>query len=109
MKRKFYTDISSLVQKSTMSGPLDPIIDNLHDVLAVSMRLLDSAYRNGAAILSGTLLSNEVSKLLPGKLAARRLGPVQQRQVAQIPRRIFRELVIFARLVVRRRQSNAPD
>ena len=98
MKRKFYTDISSLVQKSTISGPLDRIIDNLDDVLAVFVGLPDSVNRNGEAILSRTLSSNEASNLLPGELAARRLGPVQQRQVAQTLRRIFRELVILRRI-----------
>ena len=98
MKRKFYTDIRSLVQKSAISGPLDRIIDNLHDVLVVSVGLRDSVNRNGEAKLSRTLSSNEASNLLPGELAATRLGPVQQRQVAQTQRRIFRELVILHRI-----------
>jgi len=95
MKRKFYTEIRSLVQKSLISGPLDRIIDNLHDVQAVSVGLPDSVNRNGKDILSQTLSSNEASNLPPDELAATRLGSVQQRQVVQTARRIFRELVIL--------------
>ena len=99
MTRKFYTDISSLVQKSTISGPLDPIIDNLHDVLAVSVSLLDSVYRNGEVILSRTLSSNEASNLLSVELAVRRFGLVQQRQIEQTAGYKFRELVIICRVL----------
>jgi hypothetical protein len=104
MKRKFHTDISSLVQKYAMSGPLDRIIDSLHDVSAVSVSLPDSVNRNVEGILSQTLPSNKASNLTPGELTATRLGSVQQREVVQTPRRIFRELV-----VLHRRQGNAPD
>jgi hypothetical protein len=95
MKRKFYTDISSLVQKYAIGGPLDRIIDNLHDVLAVSVGLPDSVNRNGEDILSRISSSNELSSLLPGEPVARCFGSVQQLQVAQTLRRIFGELVIL--------------
>ena len=95
MKRKFYTDIRSLVQKSTISGPLDQIIDNLHDILVVFVGRPDFVNRNGEAILSRIISLNEVTKLPPGEVAATRLGPVQRRLVAQTPRRISREFVIL--------------
>ena len=98
MKRKFYTDISSLVQKYGIGGPLDRIIDNLHDVLAVSVGLPDSVNRNGEDILSRISSSNELSNLFPGELAARCGRSVQRRQVAQIPPRIFRQLAILHRI-----------
>jgi hypothetical protein len=47
MKGKFYTDISSLVQKLTISGYVERIIENLHDILPISMSQPDLVNRNG--------------------------------------------------------------